>query len=149
MKECPKLPQELQEIKQNLQGKELAAFLVGTSWPEMTYEEIAQAVDCDRKTLWRWRQEEKFVALAEKYGEKYIDAYWLPLVRAQIRQGLKGDTKAFQNVAKVRNRWPKETSQMVVDPQVARLMKMSDEELRAHIAELKQKRGQESENEEA
>jgi len=66
-------------------------------------------------------------------------------VRAQIRRGLKGDTRAFQNIAKVRNRWPAETSKVIVDPNVARLMKMSDEELRAHIAELKQKRGQERE----
>jgi len=136
-KDFPVSPEEIAEIRPILGKEQLAAFLVGTCHPEMSYDKIAGLVGCDTKTLWAWRQDAAFRAEVKRYGEEHIERNWLPVVRAQTREALKGNTFAATFLARVLGKAATKVDITAYTPETKRLSEMTDEELEIHIAELK------------
>lgn len=54
----------------------------------MTYNQIAEEVGVNRKTLWDWRNEPQFTAFQEEY-QKLKNEQWLATVEAARRSALK------------------------------------------------------------
>lgn len=137
MESLPVSSEETEQLKAVVGEKQLAAFLIGTSWPEMSYEKIAGLVGCTSRTIYNWREDAGFQKEVKRYGEEYIEREWLPLVRAQVRMAKRGNTEAFNALARVLGKGTTKVDITAHTPEMKRLEGMTDEELEIHIAELR------------
>lgn len=140
MEDIPITSEEIEEIRSIVGKKQLAAFLVGTSWPEVSYKKIAGVVGVSPRSIYEWRQDDGFRKEVKRYGEEYIEREWLPIVRAQMRKALSGDTEAFNAIARVLGKGVSKHEITAYTPEMKRLEEMTDEELEIYIAELRAER---------
>lgn len=137
VKGLPIPSEEIEEVKSIFGPKQLAAFLIGTAWPEMSYEKIAVIVGISSRSIYEWRQDAGFQKEVKRYGEEHIERDWLPIVRAQVKKARGGDTEAFNAIARVLGKAINRLDITATTPEMKRMEDMSDEDLKIYIAELR------------
>lgn len=75
-------------VKKKLNEKQEKALALLTSGRGMSYTQIAEEVDINRKTLWRWMHEPQFASFQERWKE-LNDEKWMATVEAAREAALK------------------------------------------------------------
>lgn len=104
---------------------------------KLTYDEIAKKVGVNRRTLLRWREDEKFIALVEDIADKYMAMFLTEVyghLRKQVRRGsVKAIELALKRAGKLIDR-KEVSSDMKVE--VKGLEGKTNEELKAETEAL-------------